>query len=112
MGHQVGVESTGGHQFAVIAGLDQPAFIEDQDPVGVDDAGKTVRDPQGGAACYEPVQGLDNNRLVFRVNTGQGLVKDEDGRILEQGTGDGDALFLSSGESHGPLAYDSVVPVG
>ena len=87
-------------------------LVQYQDTVGVDHAGKAVRDAQGGTALNQPVKGLDDYRLVLRVHAGQGLVQYEDGRVLEQGAGNGDALLLPAGQPHGPLAYDSVVAVG
>src|SRR5581483_587965 len=46
------------------------------------------------------------------IETGGGLVKDQDGSVTNQGAGDGDALALSSGQGHSALANNRVKAIG
>ena len=49
--------------------------------------------------------------LVLRVHVGGGLVQNDDGRILHDGPGDGNALALAAGEGRAALADDGVKAV-
>ena len=92
--HQVGVEATRRHQFGVVARFHQPPVVQHQNAMGIDHAGEAVSDSQGGPPLNQPVEGLHNERLVLGINVGEGLVQYQDGRVFEQGAGDGDALLL------------------
>ena len=85
------------------AGLDDRPVVEHQDAVRSDHARQPVREDEGGAALHQPVERLLDDRLVLRVHRGQRLVEDQDRRIAEQRTGDGDALPLPAGELDAPF---------
>ena len=51
-------------------------------------------------------------RLGLGVEVGGGLVEHDDGRVLEQHPGDGEALLLAAGQPVAPLADERVVAVG
>src|SRR5829696_6465341 len=91
---QVGVETAGGQQVGVGALLDDPAAVDDQDPVGVDDGRQPVGDDQAGPALEDGGQGLLDVDLGLRVEVGGGLLKVHDGRVGQQQPGDGQALLL------------------
>ena len=110
--HQVGIKPPGGDQFHVVARFHQAAVVKDQDPVGVDHAGKAVGNPQGGPTHNQPVQGLHYYRLVLRIDAGECLVQNEYGGVLQQGSGDGNALLLPTRQPDGPLAHHRVVTIG
>ena len=76
--------------------LQQPAIVEDRDAVGVADGRETVRHDDRGATGHEPGQRLLDQALGLVVERAGGLVEDEDGRVLEDGPGDGDALALAA----------------
>ena len=44
--------------------------------------------------------------FVIRVGKGGGLVQDQDGRIFQHGTGNGNALLLAAGKIHALGADD------
>ena len=50
--------------------------------------------------------------LHLDVDGAGGVVEDQDGRVDQQGAGDGDPLALPAGERVAPLAHHGVVPVG
>ena len=54
-----------------------------------------MRDHQHCLALDELRQGLLNLELVLRVGEGRRLVQRQDGRVLQDGPGDADALLLS-----------------
>lgn len=85
------------------------SFIEHADFVGVLDGGKAVGDGNGGAGLHEPFERFLHEAFAFGVECRGGFVEDEDGRILEDGAGDGDALALSAGEAAAAVAHLGVV---
>ena len=67
---------------------------------------------QGGAALHQPIEGLLDDRLALGVDRRQRLVEDQDGRVAEEGAGDGDALALAAGQAHPALAHDGLIALG
>ena len=112
LGHEACVDAPGGHQRLVRALFGQTSIVEDEDAVRVDDAGEPVGNDQRGAALHQAVHCLSDDGLVAGVNARERLVEDEDGSVLEQRPGDGDALALPAGEPDASLAHDGVVAVG
>ncbi len=53
-----------------------------------------------------------HQRLAFRVERRSGFIKNENGRVLEQRPGNGDALALSSGEAEALFADHRIVLFG
>src|SRR5687768_6901960 len=94
----VGVEAALAQKLGVGAALGDPALVEDDDLVGIDHGRQTVGDDDGGAARGDAAQGLLDRRLGSAVERAGGLVEDQDRRVLEEGTGDGDALLLAAGQ--------------
>ena len=81
-----------------LAALHHMALLEHVDVVGIDDLADVVRDDDDGAARLD---GVDTRLDLFGgdgIETGGGLVEEDDGRVLEKHTGDGDALLLSATE--------------
>ena len=58
----------------------------------------------GVARGVEALEEIDDDALVGGVEVSGGLVGEEDGRVVDQGTGDADALLLSSAELAGEVA--------
>ena len=54
-------------------------------------------DRKSGAAFHEAFKGVLNEHFGFGVNRRCGFVQDEDTRVVEDGAGDGDALFFAAG---------------
>ena len=77
---------------------------------------------EGRAVLHQAEERLLDDRLVFGIDRRERLVEDEDGRIAQDGAGDGDPLALAAGEpdaafpDHGLVARrqdgDEVVGVG
>jgi len=62
---EVGVVAAAGEEFVVGAELDDAAFVEDGDAVGVASGGDAVSDEDGGAALHGGTHGGED--LVFGV---------------------------------------------
>ena len=61
-------------------------------------------DGDHGLAFHEVVEALLDGRLDLRVERARRLVEDEDGRVLEQHAGNGDALALAARQLDAALA--------
>src|ERR1700742_4179313 len=66
-------------QFRKGAGLDDAAFLEDEDAVHVPDGGEAVGDDEGGAVAHQAFEGFLDEVLAFGVEGAGGFVEDEDG---------------------------------
>ena len=76
------------------------------------DGGQAVGDDQRGAAARGEVDLGLNGFFGARVERRGGFVEDQDGRILEQRAGDGDALFFTAREFQAAFANTRFVAVG
>ena len=56
-------------------------------------------DDKDSFVFYEPGKCLLNGSFVLHVQTGGGFVQQNDGRILQESAGNGDALTLAAGKS-------------
>ena len=70
-----------------------------------------VGDDKNGFVFYEPGKSLLNGSFVLHIQTGGGFVQQNDGRILQEGAGDGNALTLTAGKSAAILADVGVLLV-
>ena len=68
------------------------------DAVRVVDGGEAVSDDNAGPALPGLVQGLLHHLLTLSVQSGGGLVKEEDLGVSDQCSSDGNALFLPTAE--------------
>ena len=94
------------------AAFGDAAAFEDEDLVGVADGGEAVGDDEARAVFHQMVEGFLDETLGGGVNTGGGFVEDEDRRVFQEGTGDGEALFFAYAEFHATLAELRVKPLG
>ena len=91
--------------------LGDPAVCHDEDLVGVLDGREAVGDGDDRLAARQLGDGLLDEVLVLRVDARGGLVENDDGRVFENGAGDGDALLFATGERAAALADDGVIAV-
>ena len=75
--HELGVDAIARHQLTVAAGFSNPALVQNQDSVAVNDTGKSVGQDKGGAALHQPVQGLLDESLVFGIDCRQRFIKNQ-----------------------------------
>src|SRR3954468_15308159 len=72
--------------------LDDAAVLQHDDLVGVFDRRQAMRDHERRAVAHEFQQRFLESPFRFVVERRRGLVEDQDGRVLEQGARDRDAL--------------------
>lgn len=92
--------------------LDNLAVIDEQDVVCVADGAESMRDHHLGASAWIATDGLGDCRLVLGVQGTGGFVDEQYGRGFEQGTGDADALTLSSRQCGAGFTDAGLVGVG
>ena len=88
------VIAVGGEQLVVSTPFHDASFMEHADLIGIADGGETVGDGHGGAGLHQPFKSILHQTLALGVECRGGLVEDEDGWVLQDGTGDGDALAM------------------
>jgi hypothetical protein len=71
-----------------------------------------VGDDEDRAPFHQLGQRLLDQELALRIEVRRGLVQDEDGRILQKGAGDGQALPLAAGEPDAALADLGPIAIG
>ena len=99
-------------ELVVRATFDDPAIFQHENLIGVANGAEPVRDNEGCAADHEPRERLLNEALGGGIHAGGSLVEDQDRRILKQGAGDANALFLANAEPDAALADLGVESVG
>lgn len=72
------------------------SFVEDVDFVGILDGGEAMSHGDGGTRLHEALQGILHKALGLCVECRCGFVEDEDGGILQDGSGYAYALALTS----------------
>ena len=83
------------HQFAV---------IYDDNFVGVANRGQTVGNDKDRTIGHQVVDRLLNDCLRLVIQSGGRLVQNNNRRIFDKGTGNGNTLFLTAGEQNAALA--------
>ena len=76
--------------------LNDPAVCYNEDLRGVSNRVQPMGDHDDGLVLRQCFDCLLQPILVLRIDVRRRLVKDDDGRVLENGTGDGDALLLAA----------------
>ena len=98
-------------ELVVRALFNDTALVEHTNEVGMADGGEAVGDGDGGAVLHQSFQGLLHKALTLRVEGAGGFIQNEDRRILQDSTGDADALTLTATETATTVADVSVVAV-
>ena len=111
-----------GEETLVGAAFHDLSVVEHTDLIGILDRTQTVGDGHRGTRLHQTLQGILYQALALGVEGRGGFVEDEDRRILQDGTGDADALALSARESSATIAdvriealfrlHDEVVGIG
>ena len=85
-----------GHELIVATPLHDLSVLDDQDEIRPADGGEAVSDDKGCPVSQEILKTFLNEGLALRVEAGGGLIQDQDPWVCQDGSGDGDALTLSS----------------
>src|ERR1017187_7114628 len=103
------INSALGDEFFVGADFADLPLFEHHNLVRPAYGGKPVRDDDYGAVLHQVGQRLLYQHFALRVQVAGGFVQDQDGRVLEQGARDGEALALSAGEFGAAIANHGLV---
>ena len=79
-----------------VARLFYTAVLEGIDHVGIDDLADAVADDDDGTVALDGINGGFDLLCGDGIEAGGGFVEEDDGRILEEHAGDGDALLLTA----------------
>mmetsp|Transcript_29520 Transcript_29520/g.73514 ORF Transcript_29520/g.73514 Transcript_29520/m.73514 type:complete len:308 (-) Transcript_29520:1576-2499(-) len=113
--HQLRVDAAQLHQRRMVALFDDSALIDDSDFVCVNDGGQPVGHEDDGAASLhlldEVIEGFLHLRLALGVKRRGGLVQQQQPGLPKEHTGDGNTLFLTSGQPDAPLACACLIAV-
>ena len=96
----------------MVATLNDVSRFHDQNFVCIDHCGQAVCNDQGGFILRCAGQFSLNGPLIGRVQSRGGLIKDQDGRIFEQGSGNGHTLLFTTRKFQATLANGGVVAFG
>ena len=92
-------------QTLVGAAFHNLSVVEHTDLIGILDRTQTVGDGHGGTCLHQTLQSILYQTLAFGVESRGSFIEDEDRGILQDGTGDGDTLALTTRE---PFAASSI----
>src|SRR5579885_2925177 len=79
--------------------LDDPTLIDGKNAMAIADGREPVRNDEHRAPLHDPFHVLLDNPLTLVVKGAGRLIKNENARIHDQRTGDGDPLRLPSGQA-------------
>ena len=88
--------------------FDDLAVLQDDDSVEAGHRRQPVGDDDRRASFHQVAESFLDHPLALGVQRRGRLVEDEDGRIGQDGAGDGDALPLSAGQFDAPFAGDGL----
>src|SRR6266496_3746601 len=96
-------------EFLVRAALHQPAFMQNQDAISPANGRKAMRDDESRATAGQTLQCLHDRTLRLHVQCAGRFAKNQDRRVFQHRTGDGNALALAAGKGRAPLTDDGVI---
>ena len=80
----------------MLSALYDPPLIHDQNLIGISHGCEPVGDHYHGFAPDKFGQGLLHLLFIFRVKAGGGLIKNDDRRVFQNRSGNGNPLALST----------------
>ena len=96
----------------MVALLDDPAPVHDQDRVGVADGRQAVGDHERRPALHQSAHGSLDEHLGAGVDRGRRLIEDQDRRIRQECPGDREQLLLACGQIRRVVVDHRVVAAG
>ena len=91
------IETAPCHELIVRAGLDNFAFLQDDDHVGLANGAQAMRDDNACPPDHHAAEIVLDRAFGFGIKRAGSLVENEDWRVCVECARDGDALFLSAG---------------
>ena len=109
--HEAAVEPVNSHQLVMGALLNDLAVIDHKNLVGMAHGFQPVGDHDDRLIVGQFRNGLHQLLFIFRIHIGGCLVQNDDGCVLHNRPGDGDALPFAAGEGRTALTDDGVKAV-
>ena len=109
---QLAVETVRRDELLVGAGLRDAAPLEHDDPVRPPDRGETVGDHEDRAAPQQRFDRVLHEAFALRVEGARRLVEDQDLRVAQDRSSDGDALTLAAREARARDPHFGLVALG
>ena len=109
---EFGVVAVLGDELVVPAGLDDAALLEHDDLIGAPDGGEAVGNHEHRAALHEALERELDFAFGDGIDAGSGFVEDDEGRVLQERPGDGDALLFALAEADAFFADISIELLG
>lgn len=78
--------------------LNYISLVNYEEPLAISDGTKSVSNNDRSSPLHGSVEGLLHDFLTLLIEGTRGLVEDQDLGVLDQGSGDGDALLLATGK--------------
>src|SRR5215467_8155792 len=101
---EASVEAAGLEELGVRALLHQPPLVEDDDLVGLLGNAQPMRHGERAASRHCRPKRAEDLGLLARIDRGEDVVEDEDGRLRHERAGERDALPLAAREGETALA--------
>lgn len=92
-------------QTILLPHLHDASVTHDTDEIRRLDGAQPVGDDQHGATPGDPIQRLLHHSLGLCIQSTGGFIQNQDSGVLDQGSGDGDALLLTAGQSYTSLTW-------
>ena len=96
----------------MVSFLDDSPVLKDQNLVRISNSGKTVSDDQDGQSPAEIPHGLLDETLEAAIERTRRLVQNQNPGRANQGSCEGQTLFLASGQFNPPVPDYRPVPFG
>ena len=109
---QLRVVAIARYKFPMLARLCDQAVVEHHDSVRMDDRREAMGDDNGCSPSGEETERLPYRGLVGAIEVGGRLIENQDGCILQECAGDGEALAFAAGEFRSALADDGLITIG
>ena len=100
------------HQLGVGAGGNDATLLHHHDALRLLYGRQAVRNDQRRAATHQRLQRILDRALALRIQCRGRFVEQQDGRVAQDGAGDGDALALAARQADAALAQEGAVAVG
>lgn len=84
-------------------------MVQYHDPVRMDNGGEPVGNDDQRFPLYQPVDRSLDHCLVLWVSEGGGLVQHHHRAVLQNSTGDGNALPLAPGETASAVSHQGII---
>ena len=95
----------------MIAFFDDGAIFENRNVCGASNRTQPVGYDKAGAPFHQMFEGHLHLVLTLGIECAGGFVEDEDGRVSQDGSGNGNSLALSTGEGYSTLADHGLVAI-